>query len=84
MPAAMTQDEFVRYAHNTLSFDVLEGLYDVIAEHNGEVSAFGDSWPGALYRIHAQIAHVTAIERQLARIERREPCDFKFRVMSPR
>ena len=82
--SVMTQDEFVKYAHNALSFDALEGLYDVIAEHNGEVSAFGDSWPGALYRIHAQIAEVQSIERQLARIEKREPCDFKFRVMSPR
>lgn len=83
MPA-MTQDEFVKYARNALSGDALEGLYDVIAEHNGEVAAFGDSWPGALYRIHAQIAEVKSIERQLARIEKREPCDFKFRVMSPR
>ena len=82
--SVMTQDEFVKYAHNAVSFDALEGLYDVIAEHNGEVSAFGDSWPGALYPIHAQIAEVQSIERQLARIEKREPCDFKFRVMSPR
>lgn len=83
MPA-MTQDEFVKYARNALSGDALEGLYDVIAEHNGEVAAFGDSWPGALYNIHAQIAEVKSIERQLARIEKREPGDFKFRVMSPR
>jgi len=83
MPA-MTQDEFVKYARDALSGDALEGLYDVIAEHNAEVSAFGDSWPGALYNIRAQIAEVQSIERQLARIEKREPCDFGFRVLSPR
>lgn len=82
--SVMTQDEFVKYARSALSGDALEGLYDVIAEHNGEVAAFGDSWPGALYNIRAQIAEVQSIERQLARIEKREPCDFKFRVMSPR
>jgi hypothetical protein len=83
MPA-MTQDEFVEYAHNALDADVLEGLYETISEHNGEVARFGDSWPGALVQIHESIADVYKLERQLARIEKREPRDFRFRVSCPR
>jgi len=80
--ALMTQAEFVAYAHDCLSD--LECLYDTIAEHNSEVAAFGDSWPGALVRIHKGIREVKRLERCLARIERREPRDFQFRVLSPR
>lgn len=80
----MTREEFIAYAHEATSADVLEGLYETISEHNGEVAAFGDSWPGALVRIHASIADVRKIERQLARLEGREPRDFHFRASSPR
>lgn len=80
--ALMTQAEFVAYAHEMLND--MECLYDTIAEHNGEVAQFGDSWPGALVRIHKQIREVKRLEACLARIERREPRDFQFRVYSPR
>ena len=82
--ALMTRDEFIAYAHEALSGEALEPLYETIAEHNGECVAFGDSWPGALVRIHASIADVYKIERQLARLEGREPRDFRFGVRSPR
>lgn len=61
----------------------MECLYDTIAEHNSECAAFGDSWPGALVRIHEQIAEVKRIEATLARLEGRKPRDFGFRVRSP-
>lgn len=80
----MTDKEFAAYAHEALSEEALECLYDTIAEHNGEVARFGDSWPGALVRIHANVAEVHAIERQLARIERRAPREYRFNVRSPR
>jgi len=79
----MTKDEFIAYAHEALSDEVLEPLYDLIAEHNGEVAHFGDSWPGAIVRLHATISEVKAIERQLARLEGRQPRDFHFRVSCP-
>jgi hypothetical protein len=84
MTKLMTKAEFIRYAHEALDGDALECLYDTISEHNGEVAQFGDSWPGALVRIHASIAEVNAIERQLARLENREPRDFRFAPRSPR
>jgi endo-1,4-beta-mannosidase len=80
----MTKEEFIAYANEALSGEALEPLYDTIAEHNGEVAAFGDSWPGALVRIHASITDVNRLERQLARLEGREPREFHFRVSSPR
>ena len=82
--ALMTRVEFIAYANEVTDYDALEGLYEIIMEHNGEVARFGDSWPGAMVRIQAQIAEVKAIERQLARLEGREPRDFRFRVSSPR
>lgn len=81
--ALMTEAEFIAYAHEVLSYEALEPLYETISEHNGEVAAFGDSWPGALVRIHASIAEVRSIERQLARLERRPERDFKFNVRHP-
>jgi hypothetical protein len=81
---SMTQNQFIRYAREALSPDVLEGLYERISEHNGEVAQFGDSWPGAMLQIHGRIADVQSIERQLARLEGRAPRDFRFRVQSPR
>lgn len=80
---SMTKDQFIAYAHEALSGDVLEPLYEKISEHNGEVAAFGDSWPGALVSIHASISQVKGIERQLARLERRPVRDFHFYVRSP-
>lgn len=80
----MTGDQFIRYARLALSPDVLAGLYERIGEHNGEVTQFGDSWPGALVSIRRQTEEVHAIERQLARLEGREPRCFHFRVQSPR
>jgi len=80
----MTREEFIAYAHDALSGDALEPLYDTISEHNSECAAFGDSWPGALVQIHASIRDVVAIERTLARLEHREPYDFHFHVRSPR
>lgn len=79
----MTKDEFIAYAHESLSGEALEPLFETISEHNGEVAAFGDSWPGALVRIHASIAEVHNIERQLARLEKREPREFRFNVRHP-
>jgi hypothetical protein len=84
MSKPMTRDEFIRYANEATDWEALEGLYEVISEHNGEVARFGDSWPGAMVRIQSQIADVQAIERQLARLEGRAPRDFHFRVSSPR
>jgi len=80
----LTREEFIEYAREATSYEALEGLYETISEHNGECAAFGDSWPGALVRIHASIAEVYSIERQLARLEGRVPRDFRFRVSSPR
>ena len=80
----MTKEEFIAYAHDALSQDALECLYETISEHNGEVARFGDSWPGALVRIHASIADVRRLERQLARLEGRPERDFRFGVYSPR
>lgn len=80
----MTRDQFIAYAHQALSPDVLEPLYERISEHNGEVAQFGDSWPGALVQIHNSIAEIRKIERQLARLERRAPREFRFSVSAPR
>jgi hypothetical protein len=81
---SMNRAQFIRYAREALDPDVLEGLYERISEHNGEVTQFGDSWPGAMISLRSQIDHVHAIERQLARLEGREPRCFHFRVQSPR
>ena len=83
MKELMTREEFIQYAHEVTDFEALEGLYDIISEHNGEVACFGDSWPGALVSIHSSIARVKSIERQLARLENREERDFCFSVRSP-
>ena len=79
----MTKEEFIAYAHECLDADALEGLYETISEHNGEVARFGDSWPGALVRIHASIAQVHKLERQLARLENRAERNFHFGVRHP-
>ena len=81
---SMNREQFIRYAREALDPDVLAGLYERISEHNGEVTQFGDSWPGAMISIRRQIDHVHSIERQLARLEGREPRCFHFRVQSPR
>lgn len=82
--ALMTREEFLAYASDATSCEALEPLYETISEHNSEVAAFGDSWPGALIRIHASIRDVKRIEATAARLQGRAPRDFKFRVMSPR
>lgn len=79
----MTKEQFIAYAHEALSPEALEPLYERIAEHNGEVARFGDSWPGALVQIHSSISEVRSIERQLARLEGRAERDFPFNVRSP-
>jgi hypothetical protein len=80
----MTKNEFIQYAHDALSPEGLEGLFEQIAEFNSEVAMFGDGGPGSLYRIRASIADVYRIERQLARLTGREPRkDFGFRVRMP-
>jgi hypothetical protein len=84
MKELMTREEFIAYAHEALNPEALEGLYERISEHNGEVARFGDSWPGAMIQIHSSIAQVKGIERQLARLEGRPEHDFRFRVQSPR
>ena len=81
---SMTREEFICYAYEALSDEALECLYDTIAEHNSEVAGFGDSWPGALVHINSSIAEVYSIERQLARLEDREPRNFRFSVSYPR
>ena len=83
MMEAMTADEFIAYANEALSGESLEGLHELITEHNSEVVRFGDSWPGALVRIHASIAEVNSLERQLARLEGRDPRNFRFNVRAP-
>jgi hypothetical protein len=79
----MAREQFVAYALEETSSYRLESLYETIAEHNGEVAAFGDSWPGALVRIHSSIDHIKQVERQLARLQNRAPRDFGFRVRHP-
>jgi hypothetical protein len=83
MMPLMTKEEFVAYAHEVLSPEAMESLYERISEHNGEVAAFGDSWPGALVSIHRSIAEVRSIERQLARLEGRAERKFHFNVRHP-
>lgn len=80
----MTKDQFISYAHEALSGEALESLYERISEHNGEVARFGDSWPGAMVQIQSSISHVKKLERQLARLEQRPERDFHFRVQCPR
>lgn len=79
----MTKDQFIVYAHDALSPESLESLYETISEHNGEVAAFGDSWPGALVQIRARIDEVKKLERQLARLEGRDERKFHFSVKFP-
>lgn len=83
MMPLMTKEEFIAYAHEVLSHEALEPIYETISEHNGEVAAFGDSWPGALVHIHKQISEVKSIERQLARLENRPERNFYFSVRCP-
>jgi hypothetical protein len=79
----MTREEFIAYAVEATSEEALEPLYETIDQHNGEVAQFGDSWPGAIPQIQADIAEVKRIERQLARLVGREPRNFHFSVRHP-
>ncbi len=78
----MTRDQFIQYAHDYL--DDLEPIYDQLAEYNSEVRMFGDAGPGAGYRLRQQIARIYKIERQLARLENREPRDFHLALRAAR
>lgn len=79
----MSEKEFIEYASYALS-EGLESLYEIISEHNGEVAMFGDSGPGRLLHINSMIQDVVGVERQLARIQKREPRKFHFSVSLPR
>jgi len=83
MKELMTRGEFIAYAREVLHPESLECLYERISEHNGEVAAFGDSWPGALPQLHESVGRVKSIEARLAQLEGREPRDFRFRIMHP-
>ena len=78
----MTRNEFIQYANEVL--DDMECLYETISQHNGEVAQFGDSWPGAMVHIQWHINQVVGIERRLAKLQGREPREFRFGVRSPR
>lgn len=80
----MNREQFIAYAREVLDDMALESLHDTITQHNSEVAMFGDSWPGAMLNIQYSIDQVRGVERQLARLEGREPRDFHFRVSSPR
>lgn len=74
----MNREQFISYAHEVTSPEAIEPIHERIAEHNGEVSAFGDSWPGAIPQLRASVSQVRRIEATLARLEGREPRDFHF------
>ena len=80
----MTREQFLQYAGEVTDGEAVECLHELIAEHNNEVAAFGDSWPGAMVSIRNNIDRLNAIERQAARLEGREPRNFRFNVNSPR
>jgi hypothetical protein len=83
MQGTMTRNAFIAYAQQVLSSEALEPLYETIDQHNSEVAAFGDSWPGALIQIRAQINEVNSIQRQYCRLTGGTPKDFRFAVRSP-
>lgn len=84
MKQSMTRDEFIAYAHEVTSGEAMEPLYERLAEHASEVAMFGDSGPGTAYYLHQSIAELYSIERQLARLENREPRRFPgLAVRSP-
>lgn len=84
MKSSMSRNEFIAYAHEVTSPNALESLYETISQHNAEVAAFGDSWPGALVEIRKDIKELKQIESTLARLECRNPREFKFFVSLPR
>jgi len=84
MEALMTRDEFIEYARAVTDDDEIWGVRELIAEHNSEVHRFGDAWPGATLHLRQQIAALRNIERQLARLEHREPRNFHFALRAAR
>jgi hypothetical protein len=80
----MTRDQFIAYAHEVTSGEALEPLYEQLAEHEGEIARFGDAGPGRTTLLLEACREVRAIERQLARLERRQERDFRLAVRSPR
>lgn len=83
--ALMTRDEFIVHAREALSPEALEPLFETIAQHNSEVAAFGDSWPGAIVDIRKAIRSAHRLEETLARLEGREPHPLNFPLLrSPR
>lgn len=79
----MTAEQFCAYARERLSPDALADLRESIAEHNGEVAAFGDAGPGSFARLAGEVRSLMRIERQLARLEGREPRDLYLRLRLP-
>jgi hypothetical protein len=78
----MTRDEFVKYANEFLCEDNFYGYCESVAEFNSEVAMFGDAGPGAALPLFAFQRQVASVERQLARLENREP--RSFRLPAPR
>ena len=79
----MTRNEFIQYANEVLDPEGMEGLYETISQHNGEVAQFGDSWPGAMIQIQGSINHIVGVERRLAKLQGRAPREFRFGVRGP-
>lgn len=83
MNKLMTKNEFVEYANEVLDDEAIACLQEACDEFSSEVARFGDAGPGAGISIRSRVAFINGIERQLARIERRAPRDFRFRVRYP-
>jgi hypothetical protein len=64
----MNRKEFLDYAVDLCSGDNLEGFYESIDEHNGEVARFGDSGPGTAVRLHAFAAQLRKVDAQYQRL----------------
>jgi hypothetical protein len=79
----MTEEQFKEHACDVLT-DGLEGLYEQIAEHNGEVARFGDSGPGRMRQLLDSVARVHEIERQMARLHGAKFVPTRFSIRSPR
>jgi hypothetical protein len=82
--ALMTRDEFIDFAHGMTNDESIAILAEQIAEHNGVVALYGDAGPGSARRLHSELADLRSIERQLARLERREPREFFLRIRGAR
>ena len=79
----MNREQFIAHARATLTPEEIDGLRESISEYNGETAAFGSAGPGTFTQLAAEIRRVNKIERQLARLENREPRDFYLRLRVP-